>query len=381
MADLSGNLGNWSEVYALLDVLVNRKIKGTSLIAGDFNYVDYDVTDARRTVGGKELIITHTPNKTVSNSITGAQMPHSQIVDIKDAVREAMTAHKKKKPRPKGGFTIPAATPFTDFLEINALGAGSNKKTDIELGIRDPASNMVVVSRFSIKSLVGGSPTLLNASQATNFVYDVKGITDDQVHELNAIYKKKVWLDLRLAKLKDMGGSLEYSNVWNKHHQKRATSPFYENLRMIDSYMPEIMGEAILQWKLHGKKRLEVVAESLVAPLAENYGLLLTESQIRFKLACLLEASALGMNNDTDWDGKYAVSDGMLLVDDDFSTRLIRTRTHDGFREGLLRATRFETADSRNKFGEFYSENGRVKVKLNLQIRYDSPGSDEHEQP
>lgn len=376
MRDLSGNLGNWGEIYALLDVLIGKSIKGTSPIAGDFNYFDYEITDARRTVGGKEMIITHGDHGTVHNSLNQIEMSYAQLAEAREAVQTAMANHER------GRLTVPKATPFTDFLEIGSLGTGSEKKTDLELGIRDPTTGVNVVSKFSVKTLVGKAPTLLNASQATNFEYIVHGIDSHQVDELNAINDKQVWLENRLAKLLQIGGRLEYSGVWNRRQNTRARSPFHENLRMIDSSMPEIMGEALLRWKLHGERSLDEVPSSLVAPLAANHGLILTESQIRFKIACLLEASALGMNPDTDWDGKYAVSDGMLIVDKDFSTRLIRTRTHDGFREALLRSTRFEMASGhRHKFGDFYTENGQTKVKLNLQIRYDSPGGDEAEEP
>lgn len=382
MTDLSGNLGEWSEVYALLDVLVNREIRGTSPISGAIDFFHYEVPDARRTVGDKEAVITHTLSSSVSNSLSHDEMPYAELTTIRDSVRAAMMAHDKKKSPKKGALTIPAATPFTKFLGISTLKAGSDKKTDIELGIRDPTSNMVVVSKFSIKSLVGDSPTLLNASQATNFVYDVHGIDRDQIEALNAIVDKGIWLKLRLRKLQEMGGSLKYNTVWNRRHETSATSPFHENLRMIDSHMPEIMGEALLQWKLHGVTRLEDVAQCLVVPLAKNHGLTLTKSQIRFKLACLLEASALGMKPDKVWDGEYEVSDGILVVEENFSTRLIRTRTHDEFREGLMVATSFEGASGhKHKFGDFYLESGQVKIKLGLQIRLDSLGSDQPDQP
>jgi len=61
--------------------------------------------------------------------------------------------------------------------------------------IHDPLTGHNSIGGFSIKSDLGNAPTLLNASGATNFVYEVEGLTADDIAEINSINTRTKIID------------------------------------------------------------------------------------------------------------------------------------------------------------------------------------------
>lgn len=97
---------------------------------------------------------------------------------------------------------------------------------------------------FSIKSEVGNAPilltpTLLNAGKTTNFIYKVTGITTQQTQKINAIDTPTKIKD-RVKAIKEMGGSICYEGMEHPG--------FKRNLIMVDSSMPQIIGNMLLYY-------------------------------------------------------------------------------------------------------------------------------------
>ena len=112
-------------------------------------------------------------------------------------------------------------------LRIKRITAPSSDKTDISMQIHDIHTGYNPVCGFSIKSELGSSPTLLNASRATNFTFEVLGIDEDGTESINAIESKNKILD-RIRKIQSKG-SLKYVRTYN--------DSFSANLMLIDTYM------------------------------------------------------------------------------------------------------------------------------------------------
>lgn len=87
---------------------------------------------------------------------------------------------------------------------------------------------------FSIKSEVGNAQTLLNAGKTTNFIYKVTGITTQQINAIDASTKIKD----RIKAIKEFGGSICYEGM---EHPR-----FKHNLIMVDSSMPQIIGNMLI---------------------------------------------------------------------------------------------------------------------------------------
>jgi hypothetical protein len=357
MTDLSGNLGEWSELVALLQVLIDKEVLGSSPIDGQSDF-RFNVEYAGRTVGNEKVLVEHSSEGGVRNTLTGAEMPLADLIFARDQICLRMDSYRRHHV-PNEKLTVPGAQPFVNFMGMTSLTAKSSQKADLDLGIRDSISDTTVDARFSVKSLVGSSPTLLNASGATNFRYRLIGLSPPELQFVERIPKLKSML----TEVTKLGGKLEFASM--------ANATFFANLRFIDTRMPEIMARALLRHYLHGESRFDQIASALASEDKANSDLALNADQYRFKFACLLEAVALGLVPATAWNGEFEVSGGVLLVDKDFSVRVIRARTHDEFREGLVASTKLDTASrSKHKFGRLNLLGGHPSIDLNLQIRF-----------
>lgn len=357
MSELSGNLGEWSELVALLQVLIDKEVLGSSPIDGQTEF-RFNVEYAGRTVGNERVLVEHSKDGTVRNSLTGAEMPLVDLIHASEQIRLRMDSYRRHH-EPSEKLTVPAAQPFVNFMGMTSLTAKSSQKADLELGIRDSISDSTVDAKFSVKSLVGSNPTLLNASGATNFRYQVVDLDEAEITRIIAM----PGLRSMLTEILSRGGSLQFESM--------ANDVFEKNLRYIDTQMPEFVARALLRYFCHGESDFEQISLALAEEDTRGNQDGLTSEQYRFKFASLLEAVALGMVPATLWGGSFEVSGGVLLVEKDFRVRVIRARTHDEFRNGLLSSTKLDTASrTKHKFGSIFSQNGSWMLNLNLQIRY-----------
>ena len=117
-------------------------------------------------------------------------------------------------------------------LKCQKIKADSADKPDINIEVHDPFTNLDRICGFSIKSDLGDSPTLLNASRATNFRFEVFGVADNEVEEINRINTKTKIRDRinRIAELK-------FDSVLNE--------TFAKNLLFIDTQMDKFLAEML----------------------------------------------------------------------------------------------------------------------------------------
>ena len=90
-----------------------------------------------------------------------------------------------------------------------------------------------------------------------------------------------------------------------------------------------------------------------------------------FKMKEFLGAVAMGLRPSSPWDGDTTRFSGILVVKADGEVVFYYLYNRKNFEEYLFRNVAFERAStSRHKYGEIYSENEELKIKLNLQIRF-----------
>ena len=75
---------------------------------------------------------------------------------------------------------------MSDLL-CTRIKADSHTKADIEAEVLDRITDTVSPLGFSVKSILGGASTLLNAGKTTNFVFEVKGLDKTHIDSINAI--------------------------------------------------------------------------------------------------------------------------------------------------------------------------------------------------
>ena len=96
--------------------------------------------------------------------------------------------------------------------EIKTKGT-SREKADITIDFNDEIH--YINQGVSVKSFMGSSPTLLNASSATNFIFEVTGLAASDVDVVNTISTHSKIKD-RLARISKLGGHFKFLACENK---------------------------------------------------------------------------------------------------------------------------------------------------------------------
>jgi type II restriction enzyme len=213
---------------------------------------------------------------------------------------------------------------------------------------------------FSIKSMLGSPSTLLNASGATNFIYEiVDSKNNEEVNEISGASKIRD----RAKHIYVNGGKLVFLETENVNFRK--------NLRKIDSNFPKIIAE-ILKHYYDGKgSRLKDLVQCLSDDQVFCKELDLNKSDFEYKIKNFLSAVALGMTPKKDWDGFTQAHGGYIIVKENGEVVCYHLYNRDEFEEYLYQNTKLDTpSTTRHKFGFTYEENGKQKIKYNLQIRF-----------
>ncbi len=279
--------------------------------------------------------------------------------DLKTINWEIFNAIKAKS---KGPFSINSADKIMSRLGDYSLNASNKFKEDLIIKIHDDITGSDHEIGFSIKSMIGGPATLLNASGATNFTYEIKGLDEVAINNINNINGKSKIRD-RLEAIKKYGAVLEFTKV--------DSAIFEENLRLCETIMPEILANMLLFYNEGRGGTLEGLIDQMVSNGAKVSGFSLDRIGYELKLQNLLYIVALGMVPNTKWNGFLRAYGGYIIVRDDGEIVGYNIYNADIFRTYLLKTTKLETASTtRHKFGKIYIENGKMLIKLNLQIRF-----------
>ena len=243
-------------------------------------------------------------------------------------------------------------------LHIDAIKARSTDKADIVMQIHDIHTGYKPVCGFSIKSELGSPPTLLNASGATNFVYEILGISDQDMLRINSISTDTKILD-RISAITQCG-RLRFKGAQNK--------AFSNNLMFIDSYMEEIIGAMLLDYYQNEASD----CKSLIALIeSENPLGYPREGLYTYKFKKFLCSVALGMMPSKEWDGQDEANGGYVIVKEDGEVLAYHLYNRGAFETYLLNNTKLERGSTtKHGFASIFKEDDRYYINLNLQIRF-----------
>ncbi len=233
--------------------------------------------------------------------------------------------------------------------EIKTKGT-SREKADITLDFNDEIH--YINQGVSVKSFMGSSPTLLNASSATNFTFEVGGLAASDVDVVNAISTRSKIKD-RVAEISRLGGRFQFLACENKTYES--------NLRKTDSAMPEILAGAILSFfKKESSNRL-----CEYKPQDTN----INADEVHCRLRDFVKYTILGIFPNTVWDGEISAN-GAILVKEDGGLVFYHTNQEKILKDYFYQHCFFDTSSStRHRFGSLYKEGGKLYFKLNLQLR------------
>jgi type II restriction enzyme len=205
---LTGNKGEWSEIYALFKLLGDKQ-----LFAGDadLNKVEelfYPIIKIIRNESGGHFEYELNGDLVI---ISGGK--EELRIPVKTFIEQSTKLLAKIKGA-TGAFSIPEVEAFMTSINCQSLKAKSTSKTDIRIVIHDQRINQTAELGFSIKSQLGGDATLLNAGKTTNFIYQVLGFnpTVKEITAINEIDTKSKIKD-RIEAIKKEGGKLRFTTL------------------------------------------------------------------------------------------------------------------------------------------------------------------------
>ncbi len=347
------NKGEWSEFYALLKILSERKIHeaGKKLEKKDDFFSVLKVIKGEK-AERKEYDITD------ENEIKLIQEQKDVIIiqssDVKSVVSEVF---KRIKLSSGNSFSVREADGILELLHYGKVKASNKEKADVQVVIHDAREIKNRQVGFSIKSRIGSPPTLFNSSQATNFIFDISNMNQEEMRLLNECAPKK--LIQRLSENKEMTFYKVSNEVFNK------------NLRKIDTLMPLLLSEILL---LYFKGQGQSISE-LTEKAAHGNTLKMHEldyDDLKYKVSQLLINIALGMVPKTIWDGYIKADGGYIIVREDGELVCYHIYNFSEFGEYLFNHTKLDTpSTTRHNFGKIYeSKDDAFRINLNLQIRF-----------
>lgn len=241
---------------------------------------------------------------------------------------------------------------------------------------------------FSIKSFLGSNSTLFNAGAGTNFIYKIELPEGASINcdEFNAeTYNCENKIGVRLNRLiEEYGANIRFIGT-----QSRC---LFQNLRTIDGDLPLLLSELLLI-RHRGNLSSSVAActEALTELNPLDFDVAAHGQVYEYKIKRFLHDCALGMTPETPWQGVYDATGGQIVVRKDGEVVCYHIYELNRYMQYLYNNTKFENPSTNEdpnnpghakektqpnekikpfKYGWIYEEDGELRIKLNLQIRF-----------
>ena len=354
---LKGNVGEWSEVYTILKILGAGQIPAAKADLSEDTSSSFPVSRILRRQNNFEfdLVIGNLEIEVFKDKKGSpeSRVARTAIIEASDLLLERM------KTKSSTTFSVPAIEATLGLLGIENLSESNKNLSDIHFEVHDPILHKSSIRAFSIKSQLGQPATLLNASQKTNFLFEVSGSSTEMSFDaLQHLSTREV-----LEELDSNGYLINYSKLEDE--------PFMANLLMVDTQLPQIVAAMLLiYYSGKGKTIVELTdqitqANPLKLPVGE------AGSIYSHKLKTLLVDIALGLRTSSLWSGEYSATGGYLVVTKDGSVVYLHSYNREAFRDYLYENTKLEAPSrKRHKYGSIIMSGGKTYLKLNLQIRF-----------
>ena len=356
---LSGNKGEWSEIYTLFKLLGDTKLFSGDADLNKVEELFYPIVKIIRTESGGNF-----EYEVNGNLILISGSKELLKIPVKKFQEQASVLLQKIKNSTGAAFQIPEIEAFMNSVHCQTLKAKSTSKTDIRIVIHDSRINQQAELGFSIKSQLGGDSTLLNAGKTTNFIYQIQGFnpTKSVIEKINAIDSRSKIKD-RLEEIKKEGGKLKFTTL--------EQDVFKNNLVLIDSLLPNILAEVIYSFFTTKNTTVKDLVEDISKRNPLKYDTQFSHSFYEYKIKRFLTDVALGMTPAKVWTGQYDATGGYLVVKENGDILCYHIYNRNHFEDYLFNNTKLETASStRHEFGKIIVENNNFYFKLNLQIRF-----------
>lgn len=377
---LTGNKGEWTELYVLVKLLSDGKLFQSDINLNKDENNFYEVVKAYKDVlefERKEIISLYLVSKEVRKLI--GEFTSEYLLEKSAELKAGIINGKGKS------FEIKEVEDFILNAHIRSIKAKSGSKSDIQLRIYDHRLAKETDLGFSIKSLLGADSTLLNTGPGNNFIYKVTPKIEFLLSEFNKnTYKPSSGISKLTYRLQ----ILEKEYLSDISFKAIQSNQLWKNLKMVDGDLPEIIAYCL---KYRWLKRESSIA-NLIPLLEENDPLDFYKGEkseqklYDYKIRKFLAECGMGMTSETPWHGIYDATGGVIICKEDGDIVCFHIYDFNLFRDYLVNNTIFEQPstgedgenpgherkESKKKYyyGWLYEENEELLFKINLQIRF-----------
>jgi len=343
----TGNLGEWSEMYAFLKVLLD----------GDVPEGDSNLKPRGPKVHFLDILRDDSSGLNVFRTKLPKYEHEGEIVTRLEVEQVLQTFLSGEWSSGKNGaFAVPEFSDIMAKLGILKLKASSTEKIDLLAHVASEQSDEALSLGFSIKSELGSPATLINAGSHTAFRYRIDCDLETAL-EISDGYSRS-----EVRKLIDFffRSGVNLISCGPKSPSLRSNVEFFGH------EVPDLMASLLLgYYSGKGKSLTKLLPEMDFHDTALK--------QVQYKVGQVLRAAALGMKPATPWAGFHEAHGGFLVVKRDGSLVVLSARNEDDFRSYLLQRAFFDTpSTSRHKFGFVYEHEGAPHLDLSLQVRFAS---------
>jgi hypothetical protein len=382
---LTGNKGEWSELYVLTYLLSEGKLFQSDINLERENENYYEIVKAYK--------------DEVAHTLEFERKDHIYLTLIeqesKNTINKFTSDYLKKISQElylgiingKGkSFKIPSVESFLNNSKIQKLTAKTNSKSDLRLRIYDHRLAKESDLGFSIKSLLGEDSTLFNTGTGNNFIYKIIPKKDISIQKFNQqSYKPSGGISKLTYRLQELINQYSSDIVF----QNIQSAQLWRNLKMVDGDLPEIISHCLLYRWVHRTPILSELVNILEEkdPLNFYNGENSIQKLYEYKIKKFLAECAMGMTSETPWHGVYDATGGVIICKKDGDVVCFHIYDFNLFRDYLLKNTKFEQPstgeDEENPgfprttkgtkkyyYGWLYENNNELFFKINLQIRF-----------
>ena len=398
MPNLSGNKGEWSEIYIFLKLMSDGKVYAADKNMNRLTNVFLNIIKIIREEYKNQKYEYYT-GPIVKIFLNNAEVAPSLDLSDFQSAKDALWDVLKSAPR-GNGITCDTVEAFLSSIYVTKLKAPAAQQNeffggtqDITMQVQDYRNGIASVIGFSCKSDFTAKSTLFNASKEnTNFIYEITGNIDDvlmdQFNSTYTIRNKKnketgamephevVAIRERIQLLKNAGCDIEYANM-SVNSAKR-------NLILSGgNEMPLIVANMLKAYYFEGEGQasnssIDYALNYVVQNNSAGYEFDDTESMYRRKVGTLLYDMFTGMRLAKTWDGRSSVNGGYIVAKDDGDVVAYHSCMADEFKDFLIHQLGFESPSaSRHQYMSIYKENDKYYLKLNLQVRFKGVSDEE----
>ncbi len=356
----SFNRGEWSEIYAILSMLLCPRLSIGNAELEEITNELYSLKKIRIDDPNSNGIIEYALNNNNDVQIYYDDQLDG-LISMLELSENKYRLYKAISNAPSGGgsFEIKGMDGILAKLtKGRTIKSKSFNKQDLEATITDNRLGKDVNLKYSIKSSLGSPATLLNASNHTNFVYSIENLDHKYIDDVNNINTKTKLLD-RVKFIENHGGKIKFEKVLD--------GTLEYNLKMIDSNMPKYLANVLLNSYVTGKKDLLELFKESNEFEDETFALK--------KLGDFLEGISFGFFPSKKWDGNKEVNGGLVIVKNNGNVVILDlVYFKNEVIKYLMKETHLDSPSStRYRMLELYEkdpDDAKLYFTLNLQVRY-----------